>query len=152
MQISLKWVNELVDIETVNLENLIEKLTLGGFEVEEIIEIEINNEKKITLDISATANRSDSLSIHGISLEIAALLNKTPKRSKYSLSEFIWSKKLQELSLSSIEKNSCLEFLAISLENIDTLTSPKWLKKKLICSNILPENNFKDFQNYILKF
>ena len=51
----------------MNLENLIEKLTLGGFEVEEIIEIEINNEKKITLDISATANRSDSLSIHGIS-------------------------------------------------------------------------------------
>ena len=47
MQISLKWVNELVNIETVNLENLIEKLTLGGFEVEEILEIEINNEKRI---------------------------------------------------------------------------------------------------------
>ena len=51
----------------MNLENLIEKLTLGGFEVEEIIEIEINNEKRITLDISVTGNRSDNLSIHGIS-------------------------------------------------------------------------------------
>jgi len=150
MQISLKWVNELVNIETVNLENLIEKLTLGGFEVEEILEIEINNEKRITLDISATANRSDSLSIHGISLEIAALLDKTPKISKYSRNEFIWSKKIQELTMNFLNKNSCLEFLGISLENIDTLTSPEWLKKKLICSNILPENNFKDFQNYIL--
>jgi hypothetical protein len=37
MQISLKWVNELVNIETVNLNYLIEKLTLGGFEVEEIL-------------------------------------------------------------------------------------------------------------------
>jgi phenylalanyl-tRNA synthetase beta subunit len=63
---------------------LIEKLTLGGFEVEEILEIEINNEKRITLDISATANRSDSLSIHGISLEIAALLNKPVNRNYQS--------------------------------------------------------------------
>jgi hypothetical protein len=31
---SLKWVNELVNIETVNLDYLIEKLTLGGFEIE----------------------------------------------------------------------------------------------------------------------
>jgi phenylalanyl-tRNA synthetase beta subunit len=30
----------------------------------------------LSLDISATANRSDSLSIQGISTEIAALLNK----------------------------------------------------------------------------
>jgi phenylalanyl-tRNA synthetase beta chain len=149
MQISLKWVNELVNIETVNLENLIEKLTLGGFEVEEILKIEIANEKRIALDISATANRSDSLSIHGISLEIAALLNKIPKLPKYS-DEFIWSKKLQGLPTNFIEKNSCIEFLGISVENIDTLTSPKWLKKKLICSNIIPENNFKDFQNYIV--
>ena len=150
MQISLKWVNELVNIETVNLENLIEKLTLGGFEVEEILEIEINNEKRITLDISATANRSDSLSIHGISSEIGALLNQVPKTPKYAIDEFIWSKNIQELSTNFLEKNSCIEFLGINLENVDTLTSPKWLKKKLICSNIIPENNFKDFQNYIL--
>ena len=49
MQISLNWVNELVNIKTVDLNYLIEKLTLGGFEVEEIIETEINNKKTITL-------------------------------------------------------------------------------------------------------
>jgi phenylalanyl-tRNA synthetase beta subunit len=83
MQISLKWVNELVNIKTVNLDYLIQKLTLGGFEVEEIIDVEINGKKTITLDISATANRSDSLSIKGISKEIATLLNKPYKTSKY---------------------------------------------------------------------
>ena len=81
MQISLKWINELINIETVDLDELINKLTLGGFEVEEILEIEIDNKKIITLDISATANRSDSLSIQGIALEIAALLNRGPKVS-----------------------------------------------------------------------
>jgi hypothetical protein len=68
MQISLKWINELVNIETVSLDYLIEKLTLGGFEVEEILEVEIENQKQLVLDISATANRSDSLSIQGFSI------------------------------------------------------------------------------------
>ena len=54
MQISLKWINELVDIEKLNLDDLVDKLTLGGFEVEEILELEINNTKEIVLDISAT--------------------------------------------------------------------------------------------------
>jgi hypothetical protein len=63
MEISLKWINELVNIETVSLDYLIEKLTLG-FEVEEILEVEIES-KQLVLDISATANRSDSLSIQG---------------------------------------------------------------------------------------
>jgi phenylalanyl-tRNA synthetase beta subunit len=70
MQISLKWINELVDIEPVSVEELIEKLTLGGFEVEELIEVEIQKEKTIALDISTTPNRSDSLSIRGISFSI----------------------------------------------------------------------------------
>ena len=75
MQISLKWINEIINIENIELDELINKLTLGGFEVEEILEIEINNKKTLTLDLSATANRSDSLSTQGIALEIAALLN-----------------------------------------------------------------------------
>ena len=83
MQISLKWVNELVNIERVNLDLLIDKLTLGGFEVEEILELEQNGEKIITLDISSTANRSDSLSINGISREMSTILDKPYKFSKY---------------------------------------------------------------------
>jgi len=30
------------------------------------------------------------------------------------------------------------------------LISPKWLKEKFISYNIIPEDNFKDFQNYRL--
>ena len=92
MQISLKWINELVTIETIDLEYLIEKLTFGGFEVEETLEVEINNQKTISLDLSATANRSDTLSIQSISMEIAALLNKPSKISKYSIKDLNWKK------------------------------------------------------------
>lgn len=150
MQISLKWVNELVNIETVNLDYLIEKLTLGGFEVEEIIEIEIDGKKTITLDISATANRSDSLSIKGISKEIATLLNKPYKTSKYLRNNWNVTNLKQNSVFPSNERNNYSTFLAVTVENLNNVTSPTWLKQKLISSGLLPSNNLLDFQNYIL--
>ncbi len=150
MQISLKWINELVNIKTITLDNLIEKLTLGGFEVEEILELKINNEKQLALDISATANRSDSLSIQGISLEIAALLNKPSKISTYSLETFDWKQKIKNLSEPLRSENTCSTFVSVIIENINDSTIPKWIKEKLISSGITPVNNLLDFQNYIL--
>jgi phenylalanyl-tRNA synthetase beta chain len=150
MQISLKWVNELVNIKTVNLDYLIEKLTLGGFEVEEIIDVEINGKKTITLDISATANRSDSLSIKGISKEIATLLNKPYKTSKYLNKN--WD--INNLKHNSIfqpnELNNYSTFLTVTVEHLNNVNSPTWLKQKLISSGLVPANNLLDFQNYIL--
>ena len=43
MRISVQWLNELINLKNVNLDYLVEKLTLGGFEVEETFEIVTNN-------------------------------------------------------------------------------------------------------------
>ena len=150
MQISLKWINEIINIENIELDELINKLTLGGFEVEEILEIEINNKKTLTLDLSATANRSDSLSTQGIALEIAALLNQVPKVSKYTNKKFDWDKLIEQLSSSVLTNTSCLSFIAVTIENLTNINSPKWIKQKLLASSIIPENNLFDFQNYLL--
>lgn len=150
MQISLKWLNELVTIERIDLEYLIEKLTFGGFEVEEILQVEINNQKTISLDISATANRSDSLSIQGISTEIAALLNTPSKISKYSLKNLNWKEQIDNLCPFVPNHNDYSRFLAITVENVTNFTIPQWLKQKLIYSGITPVNNLLDFQNYLL--
>lgn len=150
MQVSLRWVNELIHIEKIPLNSLIEKLTLGGFEVEEIIEIKVGNENYLALDISSTANRSDSLSIQGISTEIAALLNKQLNNSIYRNQTFNWKKTIENLSITIPNRNNCSTFLAITIENITDHTVPKWIKKKLISSGIDPVNNLLDFQNYIL--
>ena len=150
MQTSLKWINELVDIETVNLDDLIEKLTLGGFEVEEILELNINNQQEIALDISATANRSDSLSIQGISNEVAALLNKPIKSDNYSIKNLSWKSEIENLSTLIKTEENCLTFIAMTVENLNDFTIPKWIKYKLLSSGITPTNNLLDFQNYIL--
>ena len=47
MYISLDWTTELVNLYNFEFEEVVEKLTLGGFEVEEVIEIEVNRKKKI---------------------------------------------------------------------------------------------------------
>jgi phenylalanyl-tRNA synthetase beta chain len=150
MQISVGWIDELIDIKTINLDYLVDKLTLGGFEVEEILELEINNRKEIILDISATANRSDSLSVQGISTEIRTLLNKQPKELPYLKSSKAWKDTIENLAVTLPEEKSCDTFLAITVENLIDLSVPKWLQEKLISSGVTPVNNLLDFQNYIL--
>lgn len=150
MQVSLKWINELVNIETINLDILIEKLTLGGFEVEEILEIDIHNEKQIVLDISATANRSDSLSIHGISSEIAALLDEKIKIPYYTLKNNNWKKILRNKRENFSDNWNCSVFLSVIVENLTNLETPIWIKEKLLTSGILPSNDLLDFQKYMI--
>jgi phenylalanyl-tRNA synthetase beta chain len=150
MQISLKWVQELVNLKKVNLDYLLEKLTLGGFEVEKVMEIELYKEKLLILDITSTANRSDSLSIKGISKEIATLLNKPYKNSPYLNKDVSWYSQFADLIYTSEPKKNYLSFLAITIKNLTDLSSSKWLKQKLIQSGVEPVNNFLDFQNYIL--
>jgi phenylalanyl-tRNA synthetase beta chain len=132
------------------LDYLIEKLTLGGFEVEEIIDVEINSKKTITLDISATANRSDNLSIKGISKEIATLLNKPYKTSKYLNKNWNVNNLKHNSSFQPNELNNYSTFLNVTVEHLNNVNSPTWLKQKLISSGLFPTNNLLDFQNYIV--
>lgn len=150
MQISLKWINELVDIKTLSLNSLIEKLTLGGFEVEEILEVKSDHKKEIVLEISTTANRSDSLSIQGISKEINALLNKNLKLSPYLLKKFSWQQQIENSSKLFSYSENCSTFVAVSLTDLTNLTVPKWMEEKLVQSGLNLSNNLLDFQNYIL--
>ena len=150
MQISLKWVNEIININNINLDYLIEKLTLGGFEVEEIIELELNGEKIISLDISSTANRSDSLSINGISREMSSILDKPYKLSKYLYQTSKWEKQFSQFLVPSVEKDEISIFLGITVENFKNIKPPIWLTNKLISSGITPQYNLLDYKSFIL--
>lgn len=150
MQIPLKWIKEVIDIENIKLEELIERLTLGGFEVEEILKVEVNNKKQIVLDISATANRSDSLSIQGISSEIASLLDKSVTYQSYTEKLVNWKKKIATHKEPMISDLGCSTFLAIEIRNINDFRVPKWIQEKLMSAGVKSMNNLLDFQTYIL--
>ena len=152
MLISFSWINELINIEDIDLDELIEKLTLGGFEVEDTFEVSIGKTKETVLEISATANRADSIFTKGIAKEIGALLNKSSSENPYTIRSFNPEQILQNsFSNNPInEKYDCSTFIAISVENLKSSESPEWLKQKLTSSGIEPVNNLLDFQNYIL--
>ena len=150
MQISIKWINELVNVKEEKLDDLIEKLILGGFEVEETLELRMGGQSQFILDIAANANRSDSLSIQGISLEISALLSKSISISTYSIkSESLKQIILQNTRVLPVEQY-CNLLSSVIIENLIDLTVPKWVTQKLISSGIIPLGNLLDFQRYIL--
>jgi phenylalanyl-tRNA synthetase beta chain len=150
MQISLKWIQELLNIETVKLDNLVDKLTFAGFEVEEIKELKIKEEKQTILDVSATANRSDSLSVQGLSTEMAIILNNAIKISPYSKRITNWLSLINKFPDPISADKNCSIFISIILENLTTTNIPNWVTKKLLSSGVSPLNNLLDFQNYIL--
>lgn len=150
MYTSLEWLNQLVNIKTTKLDDLINKLTLGGFEVEETLKIKINDHDQTVLDISATANRADSLSIKGIAKEVSALLNQSTVKSNYTHSN-LESKQAFLDTLSLIKSDTdCSTFIAVTIENLTDFTIPKWLTEKLKCSKIEPTGTLLDFQTYVL--
>ena len=138
MYISLEWINELVDLKTVKVEELIEKLTLGGFEVEETLALEVNKQQKTTLDISATANRADSLSIKGIAREVRALTSQPESKSKYRVKNSEYEMAFQKVLSLNQGSIDCSSFIGVTVENLANLSSPNWLKEKLVCSGIKP--------------
>ena len=153
MLISLEWLNELIDLKTVNFEDLLETLTLGGFEVENSYELNINNKKDTIIDISTTPNRSDTLSFKGIANEISSLTNKFSKLSKYGnkicdAENLIINSILKISNLDKKKKNYSI-FCTFTVENIKTFYSPNWLKQKLLRIGIEPSNNILDLKDYI---
>jgi phenylalanyl-tRNA synthetase beta chain len=150
MQVPISWINELVKLETTELESLIEKLTLGGFEVEEILHLEVHNQRQTALEVSSTANRSDSLSIQGLSKEVSALINRPITISDYLLPLTNWKQYIQLKTKPILGDSNCSTFLAIKIENFSKITVPKWLTQKLLSSGIVPLDSILDFQNYIL--
>ena len=117
MYISLEWINELVNLKKLKIEELIEKLTLGGFEVEEKLVFEVNNGLKTSLDISATANRADSLSIKGIAKEIKALTKQTEHESKYRIKNHDYEIALEKVLYSDQSSVTCSNFIGITFES-----------------------------------
>jgi len=150
MYTSLDWLNELVSLNSIQLEDLIDKLTLGGFEVEETLKIEVNKQNRMVLDISATANRADILSIKGIAKEITALLDKPACSTDYINKPFKHQRKIIDVINKKESASEYSTFVAVTVENLDDFTIPKWLTEKLVCSKVEPLNNLLDFQNYIL--
>ena len=104
------------------------------------------------LDITATANRADALSMVGIAREVAALTGATlklPEAIAVKIGES-GSGKNGALSLKIEENQACPAYIGTVIEEIKIGPSPDWLQGRLQASGVRPINNVVDITNYIM--
>ncbi len=110
----------------------------------------------VVLDLTATANRADALSMVGVARELAAITGnalrlpevaETPLSSSVNtLSEGIST----DLALKIAEANACSAYVGTLIEGVQIGPSPDWLQQRLQASGIRPINNVVDITNYVL--
>lgn len=100
------------------------------------------------IDFELTANRSDLLSMIGMSYELSAIYNKpviepTPKFTE------IKDNFMSEMNL-KIDTDNCSLYLLARVNDVTIKESPDYIKNALIASGIRPINNVVDISNYIM--
>ncbi|MCZ2202467.1 phenylalanine--tRNA ligase subunit beta [Cylindrospermopsis raciborskii] len=139
---SLKELGLPTDIDGIHIFTQ-EGLTLGR-EVGPLLGLD-----DVILDVTATANRADALSMVGIAREIAALTG-----GKLSLPQLtgveITPSTGQKIRVKISEQQACPLYIGTLIENVKIAASPEWLQRRLIAAGVRPINNIVDITNYVL--
>ncbi|MHB1190077.1 MAG: phenylalanine--tRNA ligase subunit beta [Armatimonadota bacterium] len=138
----VEWLREYVKFH-LPTEELAERLTMAGLEVEEIREVEGEE----VFSTYVTPNRSDLLSVLGVARETAALLGIPYSRPEIQLPE---SSEENAVSVEVQSPENCPRYSARLLRRVTVKPSPEWMQKRLTASGMRPINNVVDATNYVL--
>lgn len=124
-------------------------LSLSGPSIERIHTIEDDP----VYDIEVTTNRVDSMSVRGIAREAAVILSQAgiaskllplPKTKKTKVTK-------ESLSLPTIhtDEKLCPRIMCQVVTNVEAISSPDWMQKRLRQVDIVPHDIIIDITNYI---
>ncbi|MGI8500846.1 MAG: phenylalanine--tRNA ligase subunit beta [Hassallia sp.] len=102
----------------------------------------------VILDVTATANRADALSMVGIAREVAALTGgklTIPEPGEVSVPQSAGN-----FTLKIDETQACPAYIGTVIENVKIAPSPDWLQQRLRAAGTRPINNVVDITNYVL--
>lgn len=100
----------------------------------------------VVLDLTATANRADALSMVGVAREVAALTGvevKLPDIPTVTAPS-------NTLNIAVADHLACPAYIGTVIEGVKTAPSPDWLKFRLQAAGTRPINNVVDITNYVL--
>jgi phenylalanyl-tRNA synthetase beta chain len=143
MNISWKWLSELIDLKNIRPQELAIQLTLAGFEVENII---IKSKQDTILQINTSANRLDTTSLIGIAREISAIIKQPIRRINNQKHLNI---KHKRITIKQQPISNYYNYLQSNLTDITILDSPQWIQYKLECYGIKSQNNLTDIIHLI---
>ncbi|MEH2295929.1 phenylalanine--tRNA ligase subunit beta [Nostoc sp.] len=102
----------------------------------------------VILDLTATANRADALSMVGVAREVAALTD--GKLSIPEPSEVSIIKSKGNLALKIADTQACPAYIGTVIEQVKIAPSPEWLQQRLRAAGVRPISNVVDITNYVL--
>ncbi|MEA5564963.1 phenylalanine--tRNA ligase subunit beta [Anabaena sp. UHCC 0399] len=102
----------------------------------------------VILDVAATANRADALSMVGIAREVAALTG--AQLSIPAPGEVSVFQNAGALSLKIADTQACPAYIGTVIDQVKIATSPEWLQQRLRAAGVRPINNIVDITNYVL--
>ncbi|MEG4344132.1 phenylalanine--tRNA ligase subunit beta [Microcoleus sp. A003_D6] len=103
----------------------------------------------VILDLTATANRADALSMVGVAREVAALTGAS-LRIPEANGVAIEGKESPSLAVEISEPQGCPIYIGTAIEGVKIAASPAWLQQRLQAAGVRPINNVVDVTNYIL--
>ncbi|MFB8792871.1 MAG: phenylalanine--tRNA ligase subunit beta [Microcoleus sp.] len=103
----------------------------------------------VILDLTATANRADALSMVGVAREVAALTGAN-LRIPEATDVAIQGKESPNLTVEISESEGCPIYMGTAIEGVKIAPSPAWLQQRLQAAGVRPINNVVDVTNYIL--
>ncbi|MEG4209360.1 phenylalanine--tRNA ligase subunit beta [Microcoleus sp. S13_B4] len=103
----------------------------------------------VILDLTATANRADALSMVGVAREVAALTGAS-LRIPAANGVAIEGKESPGLAVEISEPQGCPIYIGTAIEGVKIAASPAWLQQRLQAAGVRPINNVVDVTNYIL--
>ncbi|MEG3988073.1 phenylalanine--tRNA ligase subunit beta [Microcoleus sp. S28C3] len=103
----------------------------------------------VILDLTATANRADALSMVGVAREVAALTGAS-LRIPEANGVAIQGKESPALAVEISEPQGCPIYIGTAIEGVKIAASPAWLQQRLQAAGVRPINNVVDVTNYIL--
>lgn len=103
----------------------------------------------VILDLTATANRADALSMVGVAREVAALTGAS-LRIPEPADVVIQSQESPNLTVEISESEGCPIYTGTAISGVKIAPSPAWLQQRLQAAGVRPINNVVDVTNYIL--
>jgi phenylalanyl-tRNA synthetase beta chain len=150
MKFTFKWLNEFVDL-TEAPEELAERLTMAGFEVESLTTLREpdTDQQDWVFEIAVTPNRGDCLGIIGIAREVAALTGAKLKAVPLSATKKDTGVS-KRIAIKIADAKLCPRYSARIVDELRIGAAPAWLRRRLEACGIRPINNVVDVTNYVM--
>lgn len=155
MKFPISMLRDFVQTD-LNAEQVGDLLTMAGFELEGIEEVDGDS----VLDIKVVSNRGDGLSVFGLAREVLAKDGSAKATELYEEArlDFVAAPELQRVpsltipeNAATIESEECNRFACRAYENVNAAgQSPEWMQKRLNQAGMRPISILVDLTNYVM--